>query len=309
MATLPSVTIAPTPAVVRREGVFRYMDVAADVRGSDLAAAAHAIQAAIKSVPMPLEYRAEVLGDYATRLATQARLLTARRRRRDPDPPAVAGGLRELAARGADLRDAARGDPRWGAGRGGRRRALARHDPRVLHGAGHHRPERDPPRPGVPAARADRRAVGTRADPPRRVGAAGADCWPRSSRRWPRSSRSSSSATARGTRCPADGGRDHRRSRHVDAARALPRAGDLPACRAEPARRGRRPTRSTDASAPRAVDGVGDDVMRRLRWSILVLAVVSGSPRRLCPAGRGAGRRGRSPATRRARSRAPTSSA
>ena len=32
-----------------------------------------------------------------------------RRRGRDPDPPAVAGGLRELAARGADLRDAARG--------------------------------------------------------------------------------------------------------------------------------------------------------------------------------------------------------
>jgi Cu/Ag efflux pump CusA len=77
LGQVASVTVGPSPAVIRREGVFRFVDVAIDVRGSDLTAAARDIDAAIKSLPMPLEYRAEVLTDYADRLAIQTRILAA----------------------------------------------------------------------------------------------------------------------------------------------------------------------------------------------------------------------------------------
>jgi Cu/Ag efflux pump CusA len=71
------VTLGPSPTVIRREGVFRYVDVAVDVRGGDLAGAARNIDHAVKGLAMPLEYRAEILQDYAQRLADQARLMTA----------------------------------------------------------------------------------------------------------------------------------------------------------------------------------------------------------------------------------------
>jgi Cu/Ag efflux pump CusA len=77
LGDVANITIGPSPTVIRREGVFRYVDVAVDVRGDDLTGAARAIDAAAKTVPMPLEYRAEVLHDYAERAATQTRWMTA----------------------------------------------------------------------------------------------------------------------------------------------------------------------------------------------------------------------------------------
>jgi Cu/Ag efflux pump CusA len=77
LGDVASVTLGPSPTVIRREGVFRYVDVRVDVQGGDLATAARNINGAVKSLAMPLEYRAEVLGDYSVRLAEQTRLIAA----------------------------------------------------------------------------------------------------------------------------------------------------------------------------------------------------------------------------------------
>ena len=77
LGDVASVTLGPSPTVIRREGVFRYIDVMVDVAGGDLSAAARNINAAVKSLAMPLEYRAEVLGGYSERLAEQSRLIAA----------------------------------------------------------------------------------------------------------------------------------------------------------------------------------------------------------------------------------------
>jgi Cu/Ag efflux pump CusA len=76
LGDVAKVTLGPSPAVIRREGVFRYVDVAVDVRSGDLAGAAKDIDRAIKGMAMPLEYRAEVLQDYSVRIADQSRVVT-----------------------------------------------------------------------------------------------------------------------------------------------------------------------------------------------------------------------------------------
>jgi Cu/Ag efflux pump CusA len=77
LGDVASVAVAPSPSVIRREGVFRYLDIAINVSGGDLATTARNINTAAKSVAMPLEYRAEVLGSYSDQLATDTRMLTA----------------------------------------------------------------------------------------------------------------------------------------------------------------------------------------------------------------------------------------
>jgi Cu/Ag efflux pump CusA len=77
LGQVAKIAVAPSPTVVRREGVFRYVDVAVDVAGGDIAKTANDIHTAVKSLAMPLEYRAEVLGDYADRAATQTRWIVA----------------------------------------------------------------------------------------------------------------------------------------------------------------------------------------------------------------------------------------
>src|SRR5437879_11818979 len=54
----------------------RRIDVTAGVRGRDLAAVAADIERGLKGIDFPLEYRAELLGEYAERLAAQERVLT-----------------------------------------------------------------------------------------------------------------------------------------------------------------------------------------------------------------------------------------
>jgi CzcA family heavy metal efflux pump len=60
------VRIVPTPSVIRHEGVKRYFDVVAEVQGRDLGSAAADVKARLSQVPFPLEYHAEVLGDYVS---------------------------------------------------------------------------------------------------------------------------------------------------------------------------------------------------------------------------------------------------
>ncbi len=59
------VRIKPTASVIRHEGVKRYVDVVADIQGRSLDAVAADINDKLKSMTLPLEYHAKVLGDYA----------------------------------------------------------------------------------------------------------------------------------------------------------------------------------------------------------------------------------------------------
>jgi len=69
------VRIVPASSVIRHDAVKRYIDVIADVEGRDLAAVAMDVKSGLQQVRFPLEYHAEVLGDYAERQAARRRLL------------------------------------------------------------------------------------------------------------------------------------------------------------------------------------------------------------------------------------------
>jgi Cu/Ag efflux pump CusA len=69
------VQIAPTPNIVERENLSRKIDVSLNVRDRDLGAVARDVDQALKTVNFPLEYNAQVLGEYAERQAAQQRLL------------------------------------------------------------------------------------------------------------------------------------------------------------------------------------------------------------------------------------------
>jgi CzcA family heavy metal efflux pump len=69
------VRIVPAATVISREAVARRMDVTASVRGRHLAAVAADVKQGIQQINFPLEYRAELLGEYAEQLAAQKRLL------------------------------------------------------------------------------------------------------------------------------------------------------------------------------------------------------------------------------------------
>ncbi len=69
------VRIAPSAAEIHRDAVARRIDVVADVDGRDLAAIAADIENGVDGISFPLEYRAEIMGEYAERLAAQNRVL------------------------------------------------------------------------------------------------------------------------------------------------------------------------------------------------------------------------------------------
>ncbi len=69
------VRIAPSVAEIHRDAVARRLDVTAKVDGGDLTAIAAAIESGIAAIDFPLEYRAELLGEYAERLHAQDRII------------------------------------------------------------------------------------------------------------------------------------------------------------------------------------------------------------------------------------------
>jgi CzcA family heavy metal efflux pump len=69
-----SVRIAPAVTEIQRDAVARRMDVTFDVRGRDLTSVAADIEEGIRQVDFPLEYRAELRGEYAVRQAAQLRV-------------------------------------------------------------------------------------------------------------------------------------------------------------------------------------------------------------------------------------------
>jgi Cu/Ag efflux pump CusA len=74
LGDVADVRIAPAATVIKRDAVARYLDVTADVRGRSSAAVAADVRSGIQKVEFPLEYRAELLGEYAERLAVRERV-------------------------------------------------------------------------------------------------------------------------------------------------------------------------------------------------------------------------------------------
>jgi Cu/Ag efflux pump CusA len=68
--------IAPTPTVIHHEALSPRVDVVANVRGRDLGGVARDVGRRLKDVKFPLEYRAELLGEYAERQTAQRRMLS-----------------------------------------------------------------------------------------------------------------------------------------------------------------------------------------------------------------------------------------
>lgn len=77
LAEVADVRIAPTPTVIRREGVMRILDVGAHVEGRDFGAAMADVHTRLAAIEFPLEYHARVRGVSAERQADQLRLLVA----------------------------------------------------------------------------------------------------------------------------------------------------------------------------------------------------------------------------------------
>ncbi len=69
------VQIRPSPTEIRRDAAARRLDVTASVRGRDLAAVAADVRRGLREISFPLEYHAELRGEYAERLAAQQRVL------------------------------------------------------------------------------------------------------------------------------------------------------------------------------------------------------------------------------------------
>lgn len=69
------VSVAPSPDVIEREGVFRRIDVSANVVGRDVGAVLADVKRGLEEIDFPLEYRAELLGGYAEKQAAEKRLL------------------------------------------------------------------------------------------------------------------------------------------------------------------------------------------------------------------------------------------
>jgi Cu/Ag efflux pump CusA len=65
LGDVAKVRIVPSASVIRHDGVKRYVDVIADVKGRELAAVAGDIDKQLKGLKYPQEYYARVLGDYA----------------------------------------------------------------------------------------------------------------------------------------------------------------------------------------------------------------------------------------------------
>ncbi|HKQ56857.1 MAG TPA: efflux RND transporter permease subunit [Candidatus Eisenbacteria bacterium] len=77
LGDVAKVTMTPAPNVIRRENVARSVDVVANVNGRSVDAIAADVQARLKGAAFPLEYRAELLGDFAKQEATRMRVLIA----------------------------------------------------------------------------------------------------------------------------------------------------------------------------------------------------------------------------------------
>jgi Cu/Ag efflux pump CusA len=66
--------IVPTVNVIERDGVARRIDVTANVHGRDIGSVSADVERAVRKISFPLEYHAEVVGEYQERQAAQSRV-------------------------------------------------------------------------------------------------------------------------------------------------------------------------------------------------------------------------------------------
>lgn len=71
------ISVRPAPNVIKRENVSRRIDVHANVKGRDLGSVVRDVETRLEKVKLPLEYRAELLGEFAERQAARRNLLAA----------------------------------------------------------------------------------------------------------------------------------------------------------------------------------------------------------------------------------------
>jgi CzcA family heavy metal efflux pump len=69
------VSMVASPDVIEREGAFRRIDVTAKVAGRDQGAVLADVKRRIEAIDFPLEYRAELIGEYQAKKAAEQRLL------------------------------------------------------------------------------------------------------------------------------------------------------------------------------------------------------------------------------------------
>jgi Cu/Ag efflux pump CusA len=75
LGELADVRIVPSPTIIRRDVVSRFVDVGVKVSGRDIGAVAADIERRLQAVEFPLEYHAEVLGVSVQQQAARQRLL------------------------------------------------------------------------------------------------------------------------------------------------------------------------------------------------------------------------------------------
>jgi Cu/Ag efflux pump CusA len=75
LAELADVRIVPSPVIIKRDVVSRFVDVGVTVSGRSLAAVAADVERSLQAVEFPLEYHAEVLDDSAAQQAAQRRIV------------------------------------------------------------------------------------------------------------------------------------------------------------------------------------------------------------------------------------------
>jgi CzcA family heavy metal efflux pump len=76
LGEVANVRVVPTPNVVHHEGLSRSIDVAAGVSGQDLGSVAREVERRLGQITFPIEYHAELLGEYKERQAAQRSMLT-----------------------------------------------------------------------------------------------------------------------------------------------------------------------------------------------------------------------------------------
>lgn len=74
LSEVAEVKIRPTPNVIEREHMKRNLDVSANVRGRNLNEVYAEVEQAMARVDFPVEYHAELLGEYTEALGAQERL-------------------------------------------------------------------------------------------------------------------------------------------------------------------------------------------------------------------------------------------
>jgi Cu/Ag efflux pump CusA len=75
LAELAEVRIVPSPIIIKRDVVSRFVDVGVTVSGRNLASVAADVERSLQAVQFPLEYHAEVLGASGEQQAAQRRIV------------------------------------------------------------------------------------------------------------------------------------------------------------------------------------------------------------------------------------------